>query len=247
MTHYVHTGTVRDRAARQVSRYDRENKAVLLCWHTYVNAFGRRQYLPDVMDYLPVRSITVCEKRKLSHQCGPPLIGQTIQTMTRRHRLAYVQWARRHFIWQCVDWNRVSFSGETRFALSNAGGKTHKQALLGLLRAGKGSIWWVQFRGLGWKNGWPEDVLCCHARQFQCIISTTSCDLMPYHISIIFTHKKLKWYLELKQNKKATECNVFTFFCFVFIFCAMFPERCGYFELKRNKCDVPVMPTMCLC
>ena len=47
----------------------------------------------------------------------------------------------------------VSFSGETRFALSNAGGKTHKQALLGLLRAGKGSIWWGQFRGLGWKNG----------------------------------------------------------------------------------------------
>ena len=72
-----------------------------------------------------------------------------------------------------------------RFALSNAGGKTHKQALLGLLRAGKGSIWWGQFRGFGW----PEDVLCCHARQFQCIISMTSCDLMPYHFSIIFTHK----------------------------------------------------------
>ena len=54
MTYYVHTGTVRDRAARQASRYDRENEAVLLCWHTYVNAFGRRQYLPDVMDYLPV-------------------------------------------------------------------------------------------------------------------------------------------------------------------------------------------------
>ena len=73
--------------------------------------------------------------------------------MMRRHRLAYVQWARRHFIWQCVDWNSVSFSGETRFALSNAGSKTHKQALLGLLRAGKGSIWWGQFRGLGWKKG----------------------------------------------------------------------------------------------
>ena len=35
----------------------------------------------------------------------------------------------------------TGFSGETRFALSNVGGKTHKQALLGLLRAGKGSIW----------------------------------------------------------------------------------------------------------
>ena len=83
MTHYVHTGTVRDRTARQASCYDRENEAVLLCWHTYVNAFGRRQYLPDIMDYLPIRFITVCGKKK--HQCGPPLKGQT---MTRRHRLA---------------------------------------------------------------------------------------------------------------------------------------------------------------
>ena len=91
MTHYVHTGTVRDRVARQASRYDRENEAVLLCRHTYINAFGRRQYLPDVKDYLPVQSITVC-----GNQCGPSSKGQT---MTRRHRLAYVQWARRHFIW----------------------------------------------------------------------------------------------------------------------------------------------------
>ena len=239
MTHYVHTGTVRDRAARQSSHYDRENEAVLLCWHTYFNAFGRRQYLPDIMYYLSVRSITVCEKKTLSHQCRPPLKGQT---MTRRHRLVCVQWARYHFIWQCVDWNRVSFSGETRFALSNAGGKTHKQASLGLLHAGKGSIWWGQFRGLGWRNGWPEDVLCSHARQFQCIISTTFCDIMPYHFSIIFTHKK-NWsdiWNKLKQNKTAIECNVF----FV---CAKFPERCGYFELKINKCDMPIMPMICLC
>ena len=66
---------------------------------------------------------------------------------------AYVQWARPYFIWRCVDRNRVSFSGETRFAISNAGGKTHKQALLEWLRVGKGSIWWGQFRGLGWKMG----------------------------------------------------------------------------------------------
>ena len=69
--------------------------------------------------------------------------------MTGRHRLAYVQWARRHVIWRCVDWNRVLFGGETRSALIIAGGKTHKQACLGLLLAGKGSIWWGQFRGLG--------------------------------------------------------------------------------------------------
>ena len=178
MTHYVHTGTVRDRMARQASRYDRENEAVLLCWHTYVNAFGRRQYLPDVKDYLPVRSITVCgKKKKVSHQCGPPLKGQT---MTRRHRLAYVQWARRH-----VGWNRVSFSGETRFALSNAGGKTHKQALLGLLRAGKGSIWWGQFRGLGWKNGWPEDVFVVMQDNFNALYRRHLVTISP-----LFLHLK---------------------------------------------------------
>ena len=99
MTHYVHTDTVRDRAARQASRYDRENEAV-----------SARRY------GLSARTIhNRLRKKKLSHQCGPPLIGQT---MTRRHRLAYVQLERRHFIWQCVHWNRVSFSCETRFALS---------------------------------------------------------------------------------------------------------------------------------
>ena len=72
----------------------------------------------------------------------------------------------------------------------------------------------------GWKNGWPEDVLCCHARQFQCIISTTSCD----HFSIIYTHKKLKWYLELKQNKKSywMQCIVFLFCLFFCFFCCCF-------------------------
>ena len=34
MTHYVHTGIVRDRAARQASRYDRKNGAVLLSYPT---------------------------------------------------------------------------------------------------------------------------------------------------------------------------------------------------------------------
>ena len=65
----------------------------------------------------------------------------------------------------------------------------------------------------GWKNGWPEDVLCCHARRFQCIISTTS---------IIYTHKKLKWYLELKQNKKVIECNLFIYLFIYFFFVLSF-------------------------
>ena len=42
-------------------------------------------------------------------------------------------------------------------------------------------------------------------------------------------------------------------FFFFFFFCggggrgAKFPERCGYFELKRNKCNVPVISMTCLC
>ena len=75
----------------------------------------------------------------------------------------------------------------------------------------------------GWKNGWPEDVLCYHARQFQCIISTTSCD----HFSIIYTHKKLKWYLGLKQNKKLLNAMYF------FFLCAKFPESVDILSWKE--------------
>ena len=233
MTH-VHTEPVRDQAARQASRYDREKEAVF-----YVDTLTSKlldgdsicQTLWIICLYDPQPS---AEKVTIS----------SVQTalkrseMTRRHRLAYVHWARRHFIWPCVGWNRVSFSGETRFALS-----TNKRCWdCYVLERNRFGGWGVggKFRGFGWKNEWPEDVLCCHARQFQCIISTKSCDLMPYHFSIIFTHRNWSdiWY-KLKQNKKAIECNVF--------FCAKFPERCGYFELKRNKCNVPVMPMMCLC
>ena len=96
--------------------------------------------------------------------------------------------------WWCVGWNRISFSGETRFALSNGGSKTHKKSVAGIVMCWKGIDFLGHFRGLGWKKELTEDVLCCHARQFQCIITTTSCDLKSYHFSIIFTNKKLKWY-----------------------------------------------------
>ena len=126
------------------------------------------------------------KKKKLPHQCGPPIKGQT---MTRRHSCAYVQWARRRFIRQCVDWNRVSFSGETRFALSNAGGKTHKQALLGLLRARKGSIWWGQFRGLGGKMSDQKTYFVVMQDNFMALYRrhlVTSCHI----ISPLFLHIK---------------------------------------------------------
>ena len=38
-------------------------------------------------------------------------------------------------------------------------------------------------------------------------------------------------------------CFFFFFFFFLFV-CFKFPERCGYFELKRNKCDVPIYGSM---
>ena len=41
------------------------------------------------------------------------------------------------------------------------------------------------------------------------------------------------------KTKKLLNANVFFFFL-----CAKFPERCGYFELKRNKCDVPIYGSM---
>ena len=74
MTHYVHTGTVRDRAARRASRYDRENEAV-----------STRRY------GLSARTIhNHLRKKKLSHQCGPPLIGRTMTTV--------LEWPQSHAI-----------------------------------------------------------------------------------------------------------------------------------------------------
>ena len=78
-----------------------------------------------------------------------------------------MQWARRHFIWRRADWNRVLFSDESSFPLSflmaELGFIAAHRAVYGLLRAEKGSIWWGQFNGLGWDNGWPEDGHDCNA------------------------------------------------------------------------------------
>ena len=153
MTHYVHTGTVRDRMARRALRYDRENEAVLWCWHTYINAFGRRQYLPDVKDYLPVQSITVCEKKKNYLISATGTGFRSVAKPDLHSAMLVVKRTNKH-CWDCYVLERDRFGG------------------------GSFVVW-------GCKNGWPEDVLCCHARQFQCIISTTSCD----HFSIIYTHK----------------------------------------------------------
>ena len=60
-------------------------------------------------------------------------------------------------------------------------------------------------------------------------------------ISPLFIHIKIEVIFGIKTNKKVIECNVYCFFLFV---CFKFPERCGYFELKRNKFDVPIYGSM---
>ena len=135
--------------------------------------------------------------------------------------------ARRHFIWQYVDWNRVLFSGETRFALRNAGGKTHKQALwdcyvLERDRFGGGSfvVW-------GGKMGDQKTYFVVLQDNFNALYRrhlVTSC----HTISPLFLHIKIEVIFRMKtKQKKNIKCNV------VVVFCAKkFPERCEYFELN---------------
>ena len=237
MTHYVHTGTVRDRAARQASRYNREKAAVLWCWHTYVNSFGRRQYLPDVMDYLPIRSITVCGKsdcfisadgtfkiRQWRDVTGLPMCNGLdvissgdVSTGTGfcsvpkpdLHSAMLVEKRTNKPCWDCYVLERYRFGGGS-FVV--CGGKMSDQKTYFVVMQDK-----------------------FNALYRRCLV--TACHTSS---SSFLTHKK-KWsgnWNRLKQKKKTIECNVF--------FSAKFPERCGYFELKRNKCDVPVMPMMYL-
>ena len=63
MTHYVHMAQF---ATERPGRLRAMTARTRQFYYVDVNAFGRRQYLPDVMDYLPVRSITVCGKNILS-------------------------------------------------------------------------------------------------------------------------------------------------------------------------------------
>ena len=56
-------------------------------------------------------------------------------------------------------------------------------------------------------------------------------------ISPLFLHIKNEVIFGIKTKQD---------FFFFFFFCAKFSERRGYFELKRYKCDAPVMPMICL-
>ena len=61
MTRYVHTGTVRERQWPGRPHATTARTAAFY-YGIYVNTFYRRRSLPDVLDYLPIRSVTVCGK-----------------------------------------------------------------------------------------------------------------------------------------------------------------------------------------
>ena len=199
MTHYVHTGTVRDQAVRQALRYDCEKEAVLLCWHTYINAFGRRQYLPDVMDYLPIRSITVCGKRNYLISADRPL----------EVRLAYVQWARRHFVWWCVDWKPDLHSAVLVVKHTNKRCWDCYVLERDQFAGGSFVVW-------GGKIGDKKTYFVVMQDNFNALYRRrflTSC----HTIAPVFLHIK-NWSViwnKLKQNKKAIECNVFCVLSFL--------------------------------
>ena len=62
-------------------------------------------------------------------------------------------------------------------------------------------------------------------------------------ISPLFLHIKIEVIFGIKTKQKSYWMQCYL----LFFVCAKFPERCGYFELKKNKYDVPVMPMMRLC
>ena len=181
MTRYEHTGTVQVGLVLQPWERGRVIMLTHLHQRFWPAAVTTRRYglsTQRIRNRLRKNNNPICACRPYEDQI-----------MKRRHRLARViiimimpiiinlylkvQWARRHFIWRRAEWNMVLFSDESRIALSHANDGTevyrpHKRAFCGLLRAGKGSVWWGQFDGLGWDNGWLEDRVGCNARQFEC-------------------------------------------------------------------------------
>ena len=133
-------------------------------------------------------------KNKLSHQCGPPLIGQT---MTRRHRLVYVS--------MCNGLDAISSgSVSTGTAFRSVAKPDLHSAMLVVKRTNK-RCWGCyvlerdRFDGgsfvvWGGKMGDQKTYFVDMQDNFNALYRrhlVTSCH-MPYHFSIIFTHKELK-------------------------------------------------------
>ena len=165
MTHYVHTGTVRDRVARQASRYDREFYYVdtltstlldgdsicqtlrIIC---HITVCGKKNYLisadrpQKVRQWRDVTGLPMCNGLD-AISSGSVSTGTGFRSVAKPdlHSAMLVVKRTNTHCWDCYVLERDRFGGGS-------------------------FLFW------GWKNGWPEDVLCCHARQFQCIISTIS-------------------------------------------------------------------------
>ena len=105
--------SLRTSAARQPSCYDRENAPFY-----YADAFTSTLFAGDGRYELSAQTI----RNRLRKNNDPIRASRPykIQIMTTRQ----VQWARRHFIWPCADWNWVLFIDESRFALSHPDDRT---------------------------------------------------------------------------------------------------------------------------
>ena len=90
----------------------------------------------------------------------------------------------------CVDWNRVSFIGETLFALGNAGGKSQKQALLGCYVLERDQFGGGSFVVWGRNIGAKKTYFAVMQDNFNALYRRRL--VTPCLFSIIFTIKKIE-------------------------------------------------------
>ena len=168
----------------------------------HVNAYGRRQYLPDVMDYLAIQSITVCGKVTTS----------SVRTALKRSDNDETSQAWLCAISSCGVSTGTGFRSVAKSDLPSAMlvvKCTNKRCwdcyMLERDRFGEGSfvVW-------GGKMGDQKAYFVVMQYNFNGLYRRrlgSSC----HTISPLFLHIK-NWsdiWNRLKQNKKANECNVF--------------------------------------
>ena len=88
----------------------------------------------------PISSDTVRRRLRARdlRNCRPA----RVPVLTRRHRLARLQWARNHANWNWRQWRTVVFTDESRYCVSNADGRVRvwrRRTFPGQLRHGTGS------------------------------------------------------------------------------------------------------------
>ena len=134
--------------------------------------------------YLPIRSIIVCGKSNNPISADRPLNASQWRDVTGLPRGNGLDVISSGDVSTGTEFCSVAKS-DLHSAMLMAK-RTNKRCYV--LEGDRSERGGGQFGGLGWKNGWPEDVLCCHARQFQCIISTIDV-LRPHAIPLL--HNKV--------------------------------------------------------